>query len=664
MRKYLLILLCFLSLSASATNYYVKNGGNDALAGTSDANAWETITKVNAVWNAGTFAPGDSILFNRGDEWTGVTLTVKESGTSGHPIVVSAYGSGAKPIISGFTILSSWTDEGNGIFSATVSSAAQTNMVIVDGVQAAMGRYPNTGTNLTYTTVPSSNQITDPEIGSGTDWTGAEIVINKNDWTLDRCLVTDHTDDVFTFSNLGTTETPYANRYYFIQNDLRTLDATNEWYHDYSGGKFYIYGDPAAKVVKMATINYVINIGGNDYLTFDNLNIQGSTLDLIYSDYATNLTIQNCTLNYAGANGFIGASATNSLIDNNIIKNCHKAGIYLNTTTSATITNNKIESCGMIPGGCYRATQADGIYIYNSPSTLIQYNIINNIGYNGIFFNGNNLQVRNNFINYPCMLLDDGAGIYTNGSSYTGRIIDGNIILNSGIGNSNADLAEGIYCDEYSAFITVSNNVLANCKYAGIKFHKGSRNTVTNNLCYNNYTGIFFHATVASTIYDNVMNYNKFIAKKSTQRCLSAASAANDIDDFLSSADYNYYARPIDDDDVFDTNQPSTGTIYRTLEGWQSFTGQDLNSLGSPVSVASEDDIHFIYNETSAIKYYTVSAAMVDVANTSYSGIISLYPWESLVLLGVGTVEELTQKYYLFHKGKLVTSGGLPIKIG
>ena len=43
MRQLLTILLFFATLSAGATNYYVKTGGNDGLAGTSDANAWDKL---------------------------------------------------------------------------------------------------------------------------------------------------------------------------------------------------------------------------------------------------------------------------------------------------------------------------------------------------------------------------------------------------------------------------------------------------------------------------------------------------------------------------------------------------------------------------------------------------------------------------------------------
>lgn len=41
MKKLLIIPPLLLSLNLQATNYYVKTGGNDGLAGTSDANAWD-----------------------------------------------------------------------------------------------------------------------------------------------------------------------------------------------------------------------------------------------------------------------------------------------------------------------------------------------------------------------------------------------------------------------------------------------------------------------------------------------------------------------------------------------------------------------------------------------------------------------------------------------
>ncbi|MEI6052941.1 MAG: hypothetical protein WCQ44_09590, partial [Opitutaceae bacterium] len=112
--KYLIILLFFLfgiSLpqGIARTNYYISTSdGNDnrtALEAQNPATAWSSIDKLNA--NFTIIQPGDSILFKRGDIFFG-TLNITKSGSSSNPIVISAYGTGNKPIISGFSTISSW----------------------------------------------------------------------------------------------------------------------------------------------------------------------------------------------------------------------------------------------------------------------------------------------------------------------------------------------------------------------------------------------------------------------------------------------------------------------------------------------------------------------------------------------------------------------------
>ncbi len=93
--------LLLLALPARATTYYVAAAGSDTNSGTSSAAPWQTIAKVNG----STFSPGDLILFNRGDAWYGTSLVVPSSGTSGSPITIGAYGSGANPVVKGSTAL-------------------------------------------------------------------------------------------------------------------------------------------------------------------------------------------------------------------------------------------------------------------------------------------------------------------------------------------------------------------------------------------------------------------------------------------------------------------------------------------------------------------------------------------------------------------------------
>jgi len=86
--------------NAAATTYYIDSvNGSDSAAGTSTTQAWKTLAPVNSR----TFTAGDSILLARGGSWTG-QLAPQGSGTAAAPITISAYGSGARPHLSGATL--------------------------------------------------------------------------------------------------------------------------------------------------------------------------------------------------------------------------------------------------------------------------------------------------------------------------------------------------------------------------------------------------------------------------------------------------------------------------------------------------------------------------------------------------------------------------------
>jgi hypothetical protein len=77
--------------------YYVDDiGGNDANEGKSAATAWRTLAKAGAA----TLAPGSRLLLRRGGTWA-EQLVIAESGEQDSPIVVDAYGTGARPVIKG-----------------------------------------------------------------------------------------------------------------------------------------------------------------------------------------------------------------------------------------------------------------------------------------------------------------------------------------------------------------------------------------------------------------------------------------------------------------------------------------------------------------------------------------------------------------------------------
>src|SRR5659263_124893 len=134
MKNTLIILFFIFSTIASATDYYISSSGNDTNNGLSSSTPWKTIGKVNSAFSI--MKPGDRILFNRGDTFYG-TITVTKSGSAGSPIVISAYGSGVNPIITGFTTITGWTNEGGGIYSKVITSEAQTNICLLYTSDAA-----------------------------------------------------------------------------------------------------------------------------------------------------------------------------------------------------------------------------------------------------------------------------------------------------------------------------------------------------------------------------------------------------------------------------------------------------------------------------------------------------------------------------------------------
>jgi uncharacterized repeat protein (TIGR02059 family) len=628
----------FITLSTylAATDYYVKNGGNDLAQGNSEASAWASIEKVNS--KISTLNPGDRILFNRGDKFYG-KIIISKSGISGSPVTFGAYGTGDKPIITGFTEINSWTNEGNGIYSASLTSEAPTNMVVIDGKQYAMGRWPDDGYNI-FETASSNISITDNDIGSDINWAGAEVVIRKNDWSYDRCKIDAQSGGVLTYKSLGSVQVAEPNHGYFIQNDIRTLTTYGEWFHDFKTQKIYIYfgnNDPESKVVEIATLKNLVYNEGHDYITIDNLNFKGSIGNMV--EFIINscnyLTIQNTLLRFAGLDA-INLWGKNGRLSNNSISLCNQTGIKA-LGNEHTIVNNVIENVGLVVGQAVWGNLTNGIGIAND-NCLVKNNTIRNIGYCGIKLSSTAdiITIQNNYINNVLLTLNDGGGIYT-AAEGVARKIDGNIITNV-IGNTagtpypGRHIARGIYLDVNSTNVIVTNNTVANCNEAGYMIHRAHDNRIENNTAFNNNYGMFFQNSSGSSIRNNSLRNNLFIAKSATQFSLKFYSVADDISSF-GTADYNYYARPANDSDVFQTYSPSTGSKSRTLAGWQSLTNQDKNSKKSAVTVSDTSKIDFHYNPSTSNKVITLSQPMVDVTGKKYSGSVTLLPYTSVILM-------------------------------
>jgi len=245
MKNFLTLLLVFCLHSAWATNYYFSSvSGDDSRTPAQAQNPstpWRTISKLNAYFNR--LQPGDAVLLKRGETFYG-SIYISKSGTVNSPIVISAYGTGNKPVITSLVTLNNWVSKGNGIWESHNSSLDnKISVVLLNGVQQELGRYPNSdAANKGYLTINShtNNSITGNESTSYHNWTGAELVLRSRRWIIDRCLIKKHSGSTITYAS-ATGYGAIDGYGYFIQNDIKTLDKFGEWYYNPSAKKLSVY---------------------------------------------------------------------------------------------------------------------------------------------------------------------------------------------------------------------------------------------------------------------------------------------------------------------------------------------------------------------------------------------------------------------------------------
>ena len=621
MIKWIIILLLFPSL-ANATNYYISNNGNDNNKGTAAADAWQTITKLNKSFAA--IHAGDTVFFKRGDLFYG-SIKITQSGTAGKPIVFTAYGQGANPVISGFTTVTGWAKKTESIWQAPIAIEKNNlNMVTINGIPQRIGRYPNAdapdGGYLRYENFTGNNSISSNAVKD--NWTGAEVVVRKDHWTAERCRVTSQEGNKinFTYANGGINaaagaippmHTGMKGYGYFFQKDSRTLDQEGEWFFDSSNGKLQLFfgkQNPLSKLIKVSTVDTLINAGNMSFISISHLSFEGANMSAIYCWAGSDLRIQYCDFTNIGAKAIQIWNTPNVLIDhvttNYVLSNAIQ--VRNKKEENVTITNCVIKNTapfiGM--GSFFDGRDYKGIVASAYNNLLIENNIVDTVGFCGIEFQGNNVVVKNNFVNYFCYLLDDGGGIYTwvdynknnkDSVSFTKRVVQHNIVLHgigASEGSSIARKAEGIYLDGKAINTEVLDNTIAFVGNRAIEINHPVNVTVRNNTCFNTGGG-----WVATRLYawENIRNlelkHNIFYSMDDKQKQVDINHSGLDLPHpqsiwdairLMGDVDSNYYntINPVGFEYSY---APITGkgNLFPSplsLENWKTLTGQDQHS--------------------------------------------------------------------------------------
>jgi hypothetical protein len=673
----ILLSLIFSVFSAQATDYYFSTTGSDNNSGTSINSPYQTIGKVNAIFP--NLAAGDRILFKRGETFYGSLITTK-SGTSASPITLGAYGTGAKPVITGFTTVTGWTliDAIKGIYeSNTFTVGTGVNMITINGVEYAKGRYPNmnNGNNgyLMYES-HTTNSITDNQSTIDTSWQHADVVIRTTHGSLEISNITGISGKTISFDNTDLGYQLSANNYgYFIQNDIKTLDQFGEWYYNAATNKLDVcFGNnnPSLYVVKSGSIDKVIQTRSS-FLTVRDITVTGANSYAVWNDWVgvSDLKFTNCTFSYNGIDAILFAGKINVTIDSCLFDHNNSNAISVGANNeNVIVSNTTISNTGLLNGMLIKDDyKRYGFGIYSSSPvnkvglTCIN-NIIKNTGYIGVYFAGDNNLIKYNYVDSVCLLLDDGSGIYTYNYAPTGtpgvnvnnqvlyNIVDHS--LGEPEGTEGNNMAHAYYCDDYTNNIRFIGNTGVNSGYSGIYFHNTNNYIVQNNIFYNNAVQMYWQDDKSvSYTFNGDLQQNQLFANAASQYIFYMGSVNNNFSTY-GLTDNNYYCSPFKENQIAHTNWFSHSDTYYDLTSWQNTYHKDLNTKKTPVTITDAANVFFQYNATNSPVTVSLNGKYIGLDHTVYNtGSVIIQPFSSVLLIKISSIVPKKKKYNPF-KGR------------
>jgi parallel beta-helix repeat protein len=628
----ILTFLCMSILNAKASTYYFSSkAGNDSFTSSQASNPatpWRSLDKLNSFFKY--LTPGDSILFKRGDIFYGSINAIK-SGTYFAPIVFGAYGKGALPEINGLATLTSWRLVKKGIYEASCISDGLN--VLINGNQKAMGRYPNKG----YLTIKShfnNYSFIDNQATGTANWSGAEVVMKKARWVIDKSTISSHSGNLITFADANN-YAPKNGYGYFIQKSISTLDQLGEWYYDSTKKTMAVYfGDkhPAYFDVKASIVSNLVTLKQCNYLVFTNIKFKGAGKNAFNLAQAKGIAIKQCIIDNSGTEAIFASYSEALTVVDCEINNSLSGGINLDGgCINANVTNNTIKNTGLFPGmgksgtGTYEAITSFG------DNTTIEKNKIDSVGYNGIYFGGNYSTAKNNYITFFCLTKDDGAGIYLGDwSKTTGKKVIGNIILH-GVGNgagTNAPRslqAEGIYVDDNTESVDITDNTVSLCANNGIKVHNAKDININSNTVFNNGVQLRLeqdhYLATSKYIRNNKISKNTFFSLDNAQLAAKFTTNQDDIPSF-GKIDSNIYCRPKA------ANRVASVTSAKLPLVKSSFVKRVNQS-----TIVADDKILFEFNASNEVKTVVLNTRYVDLQNKHYEKTVNINPYSSVILI-------------------------------
>jgi len=468
MKKYktlIVFFICSINLLFSKTYYISSSLGKEGNRGLSEDQPLTNLKNINLL-------KGDSILFNRGDNFQGqIDLSHLDS------IYIGAYGKkNNNPVISGDILLnpSEWLNEGNNIWSHNIDDLISNEIkyIFSDNKSFALANLKSQKNTYFMVEKVDGNILESGEFKSKNikNLTNIDVVLRTKNYRslkINNVYVDDKMNLVIPKEAFQKYD--LSNIYgFFLLNNRNFLKTDGNWYYDSQKRKIFLFTLDNPKNWKISYVkdNYLFRFNDCKNFKIENLNLKNVNYNAIDIIKSQNIYINNISIYNSFGNGVQAKTSRLVQLYNSKINKISWSGVFTDSSNNEiVISNNKIENIGDLDNAKQKAFI--GIDC-NSNNSKIEKNIIKNTGYSGIVSAGKNNLIQYNVIDNVSLLLNDSGGIYINNNinDVGGTVIKNNIISNT-VGNLDGtgldrNLANGIYLDVGSHDVKVLNNTTIN----------------------------------------------------------------------------------------------------------------------------------------------------------------------------------------------------------
>jgi len=635
----IIVSIIFFGLATQAQNYYVSSSATISGSG-SMVSPWNSFVPLNTL--LATSAPIDTIFLKRGDVFRDqITVALASN------FVITAYGTGNNPIISGADSVISWT---------TISTYWQANFsqpitnFFVNNQEQIIARYPDESSPyLTVDAGTTNSTLNDAGLSiiSSTTLNQSQVCVHTAQWCWEKSPITSSTSNSITYLN-PTLRVPTANYGYFLYDHISYLTTGKEWKYDASSQKIYyqpVTGDPNTFLCEASVRGYGILLNAG----VANINISNITFEKqsesgvgILNSTNQNIIIDNC--NFARQYKYgVEVHGKYAKISNSYFREIDGLAVYLNASgTGAEVHHNIFRNNGGFRnsgiGLEINLSSIKGAYV---DSCHIHHNDIDSAGYCGISMDGKWNLIERNIIKNAMLLNNDGAALKSFGVASQYNIFRNNFVSKSDGNTANTPsgsfITPAIYFDFSTNNCTIQDNTIYDRSKKGIFLNSGTNNnTVIGNVVYGgNYLLDFNGSPIIPTPMNGMtVKKNILFAKDATAYILRMVDNTSGYNHGV--IDSNYYFQPYNSNN-YTFIPPSTNWNFST---WKSTTGYDINSKSSFVNwtLPTSDDSLFM-NQTDNIVTISLGATeFLDLDSNVVCGSIILQPYTSKILINTNYI--------------------------